>query len=459
MTRAIAHWGRADIDTDAYGHYIVARRALDAPLDLSVHWVWLPGWHVVHGLFDLSGLGFEAIRAFSLGCSLATVALLFWWVEREARELVSSLDTHNQDTPAPFATVAATVAALSLAVARPAIDAGGSGEPEALFSLLVLGAVASLRIDRPALAGALAAAAALTRYEAWPFVGALFVIERLDARSSARRAPRRALAWVLPAIAIGLWCVAHRIHSGEWLAFIRENRAFVARTLPRLHAALPPWPRRALQYPVIVPWASWGVIPIGLCAIGAVIAAKRRQASLFVAPALLLGFLTYSWVRGQHLGLVRHAVAYLPFYAAAIGVGAASALRVARSSRVAQGAGGAALGLILCARGVEGAREHRASAEHALVDERRAAEVLRAEAGDRSQIFCDVAAVEVFSRAHRSRFIRWNGADIRPYNLTVAVEQRGGAWVVSRPERVRALLASSVVRYESPRLVVLRANR
>ncbi len=37
-----------DVDTDAYGHAVAARAFVVAPRDLSVHWVWLPLWHLVH---------------------------------------------------------------------------------------------------------------------------------------------------------------------------------------------------------------------------------------------------------------------------------------------------------------------------------------------------------------------------------------------------------------------------
>ena len=37
----------ADVQTDAYGHYRIARALVRDPLDTMVHWVWLPGWHYV----------------------------------------------------------------------------------------------------------------------------------------------------------------------------------------------------------------------------------------------------------------------------------------------------------------------------------------------------------------------------------------------------------------------------
>lgn len=457
--RVIAHAGIPDVDTDAYGHFVVARRMLDAPTDLSVHWVWLPGWHVVHALFDVTGLGFGAVRVFSLGCSLATVALLFWWVERESLAACDRGRTSDRsearERAANDAAMAASTAALALAVARPAIDAAGSAEPEALFSLLLLGSIVALRERRAVVAGMLAAAAALTRYEAWPFVAALVLIERLDAHGTPLRS-RRAFAWALPLIAIGAWCVLHGAQRGEWLVFIQENRAFVARSLPRLHATLPPWPRRALQYPLILPWAAWGAFPLVLVALGLWQSARRRRWAIVIPPAVLVGFLTYSWLRAQHLGLVRHAVAYMPFYAAAMGIGAMWV-----SSRFGERARQVlvvALGLILCARGLDRALAHRRGSERALAHERRAAEMIGREARANSQIFCDVASVEALSGLHRSRFIRWNGQDIRPYNLSVAAT-RTDVWVVSRPERVRALRDATATRYESSGLVVLRVTR
>ena len=48
----------ADVDTDAYGHFAIARALLHEPANLSVHWVWLPGYHyLVWALLFVTAVG------------------------------------------------------------------------------------------------------------------------------------------------------------------------------------------------------------------------------------------------------------------------------------------------------------------------------------------------------------------------------------------------------------------
>lgn len=304
-------WGVVDVDTDAYGHAVVARRMIERPTDLTVHWVWLPLWHCVHALFELSGAGFEAVRALSFCASIATVALVFVCVYREfADGLDPESDSH--------AVLAATVSSAAMAFAPQVIESAVSAEPEAIFALLVLGAFAALRWQHPWLAGTLLSLAALTRYEAWPLIVAVFVF---DLWLRVLRAKPVTIAWLLPQASVALWCILHRWHSGQWFWFVRENRAFVARTLPRLVPVLPPIEQRAIWYPITIPQINWGWLSLLVSFLGFMVWLREKRWVWVLAPAVIVSFVSVAWVCEQHLGLVRHAVSYLSFYAMAMGAG------------------------------------------------------------------------------------------------------------------------------------------
>lgn len=420
---------------------------IEHPTDLAVHWVWLPLWHAVHALFDLAGLGFEGVRALSFCASLVTVALVFVCVRRE---FALELDPASERV----ALIAATVSAAAMAFAPHAIESAVSAEPESVFALLVFGAFAALRWERPWLAGASLSLAVMTRYEAWPLIAAAFALDVLRRRQRARPVT---VAWLAPTLTVALWCVAHRWHSGQWLWFVRENRAFVARALPRLLPVLPPIERRAIWYPLTIPWINWGALPVLASLSGFALWARERRWPWVLAPAAIVAFVSYAWLRGQHLGLVRHAVSYLSFYALAMGAGlvwAQKRLSIRLTFRWQL--------VFVCAaiawfalRGAHAASELRVRAERRLSRDLAAATALsRAHRDD--VVFCDNAVVEILSRLHRSQFIRWSGGDIRPANIDVEQRRHGAVWVVTTPSSTAAIEARCERVFSSRSVVVLR---
>jgi hypothetical protein len=464
--------GTVDVDTDAYGHFIVGRRLLENPTDLSVHWVWLPLWHVVHALADRAGVGFEGVRALSWLASCATVPTLFVFVERECLAL------RAWRLEAREACLAATFAALTVACAPRAVASATSAEPEAVFALLLLLGVDASRRGRAIFAGALFSLASLLRYEAWPFIAAVWLV----AQTARAESVSTRWAWMLPGFTVMLWCLVHRVSSGQWLWFVRENQRFVARTLPELVPVLPSIERRVLWYPVTIPWLEWGAAWMSVIFVGFAQTIRVRMVAVLAPAAVLIGFVSFAWVRGQHLGLMRHAVAYMPFYGAAAGVGVVTLLRLARRSAFSTDSSTdrsahefnersapplhpvlrstIALAVIaLSLRALGSARAHRALATSALSDERSVASTLAARVRPSDVVFCDIASVEALSSLHRSRFIRWRVADVRPYNLRVEFERRRATvWIVSTPERARHLADVELVLH-TPRVVLLRYAR
>ncbi|MFO0630209.1 MAG: hypothetical protein U0325_31925, partial [Polyangiales bacterium] len=196
-----------DFEYDAFRHAYIARRLLTEWRDLRHHWVWLPLWHALGVAGYLLGGGHGALRWLSVVASGAAPFALAGYLRRACRDV---------DPWVPAA------AGVCLALWPAEVTIGASGEPEALFQLLVLGVLWAWSAGRFAAAAAGLSLAALLRYEAWallPVFGALWLVE-------GRR--RRAL-WVLalPCAFVALWLAAQWRQHGDPLWFVAENRRYV----------------------------------------------------------------------------------------------------------------------------------------------------------------------------------------------------------------------------------------
>jgi hypothetical protein len=323
---------------------------------------------------------------------------------------------------------------------------------------VLLGACHAWERRRPVLCGALLAAAALLRYEAWVVIAAVAALWAAGPRRA-----RDAASWWLPGAAVAAWCALHAWQTHEWFQFVRLNRAFVARSLPAL--ALPWSTPRSLtaslaRYVVDVPRESVGAWLL-LAVPGAAWLLARGPRSLVASGAAVLGFITFAWVRRQHLGLDRHFVAVAPMYATAVAAGACAlpAWALSRWRQLAQAATrGAALAVttaVLAGITVPDVALARSIARGAWPSERRAAAVVRGLARERGLVFCDLTVVEVLSGLPPRAFVRWNVADVRVFNLAMAALDHGAAFAVSTPEHVRKLRGGARAFYESDGIVVL----
>ena len=284
-----------DLATDSYGHMNIARALAHDPRSLSVHWVWLPGWHyLLAGLVALGG-GHTAARVVVAVIAAAIPFMVYAWEAPRSREV------------AFVAAVACTLAPLTNAAAT-------SAQPETAFALLVLGAAWALERARWEVAGALLLAASLIRYEAW---GAVFAV----AVAAATVWPRRALvAAVMPAAGIGGWIVLRHGADGRWLAFVGETHDFVAAYRAHVGAS-----RFAPLVGLVLPLAACGpALPF------AVLGTRRAWRPSFAVAAGIAGFLVVGLARGSALALPRYLTALTPFLAIAMAEGARRAPELAR---------------------------------------------------------------------------------------------------------------------------------
>jgi hypothetical protein len=475
-----------DLDGDAYGHAIIGRTLLANPTDLRQHWVWLPLWHFCYAGLHLLGGGLEAMRKIDVGLSSLQPLLL-----------VAALSPQKKgDLSAPIsakelrALAVRCLAPLLLILFPFAIEHGQTGEPEPLFAALLLGAV--VLVDRRSrvghlVAGLLLSLACVLRYEAWstlPAFALAALAYRVVARrtippgSSARGMYTRFLAILLPGLTIVAWIFAHRAQYGEFFAFAKENAKFVESARKSGVGTLDPFYKGITWYAIRLPWHQLGPF-VGFAFLGVVgyaaplrLRAERREGLAFaLVGTALLAFITWGWVRGQHLGLLRHFFAVLPFYAALLAHGvvafvafAARRLPLAvviggRPLRALTGAlvGTAIVGALATYTVIEKVVPHQVNLRlihrNAWREERIAADLLRREKPVR--IFCDVAQTEVLSGLHGEEFSRAWVFDVD----TAWVHEeaaKGKVLVVAPKDHFGKLTGVGEVLYEGERLRVVR---
>ncbi len=435
-----------DVDTDAFAHALIARRLLLEWSDITIHWVWLPLWHVVGALGAAIGYDLGVQRIVSVLASGAAPLVL-----------TALLRQRDRDTPLPF------VAGVLCALWPLHVVLGATAQPESTFQLIALLACLTWERKQPLRTGLLLGLAALLRYEAWVLPGVFAALWWTQGR-----ARRGAWAWLIPGAVIVTWVLLHRAMTGEWFWFLRENRLYIARAWRelRIDERQPPSLRLApIWYLAAVPWLSLGP-PLLFALPGLPWIARRAPRSLAAVGAALLAFISLVWLEHTNLGLVRHFAVLVPLYAALVAAGMTSvAGLLAKALRRPQIARVITVGLCLAAVQhiariplEKHVRWATRDAQRLYRQERAVAAVVRANLGERTRVFCDVRFLEMFIRLPPWRFIRWRVSDVGDYNLLVEASQRGRTLVVTAPERATQLHDDVRVLYRDATLVVLRRD-
>jgi hypothetical protein len=287
-----------DPDTDAYGHFVIARQLLETPLNFRIHWVWLPLYHALLALPVGLGASLDDVRSLNALAAMLPPLVLFGALRRRTGRLL--------DAGLPL------VAALLAATSPLGVQIGTTGQMEVFFCVLLVVAAALLSRGRHALAAPLLSALVLTRYEGWAVaavVASLLLAEHVSGR---RRLDAGALACLLlPALCVLGWAGLRRLGGEPWFGFILDNQAFAERVLDQRHEAHGALGGFGL-YTVSVPYRALG--PAALFALLGVRRTLREDGVWFVAPGLaILGFLSLSAMSRSQLGLDRHFLAVVPF--------------------------------------------------------------------------------------------------------------------------------------------------
>ncbi len=441
-----------DPDGDAYGHYVIARQLLETPLDLHIHWVWLPLYHLLLAAGIGLGGSLDSVRLCNALLSALTPLLLGWGLRRAALAR-SAAGRCERGVP---------LLAAALASATPlALVMGTTAQPEPLFALLLLTATLLLGERRWRSAVLALSALVLLRYEAWAVaasVSALLPLQRCWPRAAAlsgepgAAAPlsRGRLACVLaPALTVLGWAALRRLDGAGWFDFLQLNQRFAEDALSRL--ARPSALAELRELAASVPALGWLLLLLGLLGVPSL--ARRGSIWLVLVPLTVAAFLLLGWLLRSHLGLSRHWVGLVPFAAAAVAHGCAQCADWLERAWPRSGAPVfAGLALLLVVQAVRllpaplaGWREHTA---HALPEQRAAASFLRGLPAS-AQLWCDDAATEVLSQLPRQRFVRrylGHGAlaQLRGWQRSEEVI------VLSQAGRIRELLPHAELLYGTP---------
>jgi hypothetical protein len=457
--------GGVDPDSDAYGHHAIARQILVAPRDLTVHWVWLPFWHYFQAAAVALGATMQTIRLLNVALG-AAIPLALYAILRGHRRDVRPLD--------PTPTIAAIVAALS----PISMQMATTGQTEPLFALLVLVVVLALSRGRHAVAAIALTIAVMLRYEAWsipPAIAVYLVIARIPFIRR-RLLPHETnitgvAAWapvIAPAIAILLWAWIRRDVDGGWFVFLKATREFAngalgAKSSFQLGRAKV---IEDLQYYAIhVPWRVVGY-PLVLVPFGVVRTMRRDGLRFFAVFGAILSFITLTWLMRSSLGLERHFVVLVPFYAAMIANGIVAIadvvdhllrkpMRVSVHAFGVSGAVRAALiaGLSCAVIGNTWSildvwmRDWRNASQGAWPDRREIANKLRDLDG---KIFCDEPTVELLSGVDRRRFDRRLLDDPRAKGWIRDARAAGPVYVATWAVKLERLALTGPILVRSP---------
>ena len=442
-----------DPDTDAYGHFLIARQLLVTPFELRIHWVWLPLYHVLLSVPVALGATLDHVR--QANALLATLPPLFllWGLTRGARSgrrAPGAVDGSRGLDPVHVG------AALLTAASPLLMQLGTTGQMEVFFCALLTLAVALLAQERFAAASLALSALVLTRYEGWAV--AAVVSATLLRRRLFQRAPLGRGGWACvlgPGACVLAWATLRHLGGEPWLAFILDNQAFAERALDgAARESATSVPLALARYVAIVPWRTFGLAAV--CALWGVGPTLRREGVWLVAPgAAILVFLTLSSLTRSQLGLDRHFTSVVPFAAiwVAHGLGRLVASVVSASKRALSAAAARWLGrlalapfvLSLAAQLSDGLGTWLGATREALREPREVARFLRSTSPG-ARIVCADAAIEVLSELDPRRFSRLP-LDRQLEARLAELAPGQDVYVVQRARHLRALAGTGAVAY------------
>ncbi|HEU4582945.1 MAG TPA: hypothetical protein VFS67_32020, partial [Polyangiaceae bacterium] len=291
-----------DPDTDAYGHFVIARQFLETPGDLAIHWVWLPLYHLLLAAGIALGAGLDQLRYANALLSTAT-PLLLWWGAGRLSARAGKAGFEARWLP-PLAGVLAAAAPI-------VVTMGTTAQPESLFALLLLGTALLLARERFAWAAVVLCAAVLLRYEAWAVAAAVGALLSWRWRKGAPSSRGALACLVAPGLSVLLWALLRRLGGEQWFGFLRQNQSFAEAA--RARAPELGWSEIARGLEAAPLWAwSLGLLAL-LCGLRRT---WRLTSGWFVLPPLsIAAFLALGWLTRSHLGLTRHWVCLVPFAA------------------------------------------------------------------------------------------------------------------------------------------------
>ncbi|GAC1572870.1 MAG: hypothetical protein NVS3B20_04710 [Polyangiales bacterium] len=276
------------------------------------------------------------------------------------------------------------------------------------------------------------------------------------------------LCVLLPAACILGWAVARRPFDPSWFWFLKGTRTFANDALgvkSSLDHGLQQLVKDLHYYATDVAYICFG-LPIAFVPLGAIRAFKREGVAFFAVHLAVLAFITYVWIQRGSLGLLRHFMVLVPFYATLaahgvvlVGDALGAGLRRVRAppafARLLKGgviAGIAASCACVTYRETDlWMTDWRAKTRFLWPDRYGVAAYLRS-LPSQTLIYCDEPSIEVFSNLDRRRFDRYPiGSDqAATRRITDSAALRGEVYVATWSDKLTALRKVATVVYRPP---------
>jgi hypothetical protein len=302
-----------DFDTDAYAHHCIAREVYLNPLNLNIHWVWLPLVHYIQIPFIALGLSMQVFRYLNLFIVLLIPLVLY-------RFLATFLPEDEKDVK--------IFISLAICILTPIlILMGTTAQPEPLFCLMILLFGFYFTGKKYFLSSVFLTVAVMLRYEAW-IIPAVIIILYLSlylfskSKNNLYPGSKWIISLLLPVIAMLAWTILRRISEGVWFGFVLTTNNFandVLQSSSSFQGGITGFLYDLFYYPVIIPYFFYG--PLIILAYLGIKKFYKFNSVIFLIYLSLLSFISLSWIKKSSLGLHRHFMVIVPFAAVLIAYG------------------------------------------------------------------------------------------------------------------------------------------
>lgn len=291
-----------DADTDAYAHHIISRDIIRNPLNLSIHWVWLPFFHYLGVLYILLDLGLQSIRVTNIFIWSAIPILIFFHLK--AKEINSNIPLY---------------ASLITAIFPLGIIMGTTGQPEPLFTLITLLFIIFFDKEKYFISSTSLLILCSLRYEGWAILG-FITIYILFFKLKYNKIIY--LNIIFPLLFIVIWTYLRFISDGELFSFLKGTSKFAQDAMDvnkNIDRNFISYFKDIFWYFFWVPFIFSGItillIPFGFKKF------IKENNILCITSTGILFFITITWVLKSNLGLNRHFTSLIPFYSIMIAYG------------------------------------------------------------------------------------------------------------------------------------------
>lgn len=300
-----------DGDTDAYAHHIIARDILANPLNIDVHWVWLPLFHYLQAGLIFLGSEMQLYRYLNV----------FIWIPVPVITYIMVKDSSRENTAALTAFFLTALSPIGLLM-------GTTAQPEPLFALLIILFVYFSEKNKFIISSVFLAAACLLRYEAWAVLGftGLYLLWNyfigIKNKTGRKDLLKPFLIIILPLVSVIVWTLIRLHFDGRLFTFLTGTQKFASDALQQ-SSSFSGGPLKVLQdlihYPVWIPVMFMGINFVFV--LFGIRETLQKHKSLVLSGTAILFFITLSWMMKSTLGLNRHFTAIVPFYGVMAGYG------------------------------------------------------------------------------------------------------------------------------------------